>query len=170
MTRILWCTLLVLLLLPASPRPAAAQLGRAAVGGAAGVAGGAVVTLAVIVARARFQHRYLESINDVIHWQTIPMIGGPAAGIVFGLAGEDALRGSIVGSTTGMLAGATLGAAMGWILADQAESPWAGGVIGAGVGLTIGGLAGGLRAWRKDEEAGMSYPDLLRFGVSIPVR
>jgi hypothetical protein len=161
-------TLLALALLPIGAAPAPAQWVRATLGAGVGVAGGTVVTLSAIVARARFQQEYIDSVEDLIHWQTIPMIAAPAAGIVFGLAGHDAQVGSIVGSSSGLVAGAALGAGLGWLLSDQQEWPWAGGVIGAGVGLTVGGLAGGLLAWSRDEDADLGFPDALRFGLSVP--
>ena len=158
---------LFLFLLPPS---AEAQVGRAAVGGALGVAGGAAVTLAAVVARARFQREYLGSPDDLIHWQSAPMILAPAVGVMFGLAGEDALRASIVGSTAGFVVGAGIGAGLGWMLGRDAEAPWAGGVIGAGLGLASVGIVEGLRAWSEDGEAGLEFPDLLRFSLSFPVR
>jgi hypothetical protein len=156
-----------LLLLFAVPAPA--QWARAALGAGVGVAGGTVVTLSAIVARARFQQEYIDSVDDLIHWQTIPMIAAPAAGIVFGLAGRDAQMGSIVGSSSGLVAGAAVGAGLGWLLSTQQEAPWAGGVIGAGVGLTIGGLTGGILAWNwEDEETPADESSALHFGLRIP--
>jgi hypothetical protein len=160
---------LSLLLLGLTPPHAEAQYGRAALGAAVGVAGGAVVTLSAIVARARFKQEYIDSADDLIHWQSIPMIAAPAAGIVFGLAGRDAQAGSIVGSSSGLLAGAAVGAGLGWLLSEQQEWPWGGAVIGAGAGLTVGGLAGGLIAWSRDENPDIPLPKELRFGVSIPL-
>lgn len=164
-------TLVALLaLLADGVNPAAAQERRAAVGAVVGAGGGAVITLSAIVARARFQRRFTDSADDLIHWQSIPMIAAPAAGILFGYAGHDAHVGSIVGSTGGMVAGAALGVGIGWMVSRQPESPWAGGVIGAGVGLALGGLAGGLIAWSRDDDADVAFPDALRFTYSIPVR
>lgn len=168
MLRVVW---LVVLLSASVSVPAPAQAARRALlGGAVGVAGGGVVTLSAIVARARFQREYLDSADDLIHWQTIPMIAAPGAGILFGLAGHDAHVGSMIGSTTGMATGAALGAGLGWLLSDQQEWPWAGAVIGAGVGLTIGGMVGGLRAWKRDEDPEIKFPDTPFFIISIPTR
>lgn len=163
-------SLMTSLLLSFLPAPGTAQTGRAVVGAATGVAGGAGVTIAAVVARARFQREYLDSVDDLIHWQSAPMIAAPAAGILFGLAGEDALRGSIVGATTGMVVGGAVGAGLGRVLSKDAEGPWAGGVIGAGLGLAAGGLLGGLRAWSRDEDADLELPKELRFTFTIPVR
>lgn len=139
-------------------------------GAGIGVAGGAVVTISAIVFRARFQREYLDSFEDLIHWQTLPMIGAPAAGVIFGLAGEQALGGSIMGSTTGMLAGAAVGSGIGWLVSPLPEAPWAGAAIGAGVGLTLGGLYFGIRGWSREEDPGIDLPGFLRFGLSVPVK
>lgn len=169
MTRALRVGLLLLALLPGTPAPAAAQVERAVIGGGVGVLGGAAVTMAVVVARARLHREYLDSAGDLIHWQSTPMIAAPAAGVVFGLAGEDALMGSMAGSMGGLLIGAAAGAGLGWFLSEEQEWPWAGGVIGGGVGLAAGGLVGGLFAWSRDEDADLEFPAALRMGLSIPI-
>lgn len=148
-----------------SPTPAVAQVGRMAVGAGVGVAGGGVITLAVIVARARFQNVYIESADDLIHWQSLPMILTPAVGAVFGYVGRDALVGSIIGSTSGMVAGALIGAGVGWLASETPESPWAGGVIGAGVGMTLGGLALGIRGWVQEDNEDNGPSEGVRIGV-----
>ncbi|HEX6970704.1 MAG TPA: hypothetical protein VF234_00600 [Limnochordia bacterium] len=162
-------SLALLLLGGLPPGPAAAQeTRRAVVGAVVGVAGGGVVTLSAIVARARFQREYMDSAEDLIHWLSIPMIAAPAVGVVFGLAGPKAHVGSIIGSTTGMVVGAAVGTGLGWLLSEDQEAPWAGGVIGAGVGLTLGGLMGGFRGWEREEDPGIAFPDLPLFTISIP--
>lgn len=149
-------------------RPVAGQqVGRAAVGGAAGVAGGTVITLSVIVARARFSDVYLDSVEDLVHWQTLPMIVTPAVGAFFGWTSGEALRGSLIGSTGGMLIGTAVGAGIGWLASDQPESPWAGGVIGAGLGLTIGGVLMGARGWAESSGDNDARP--VRLGVTVPL-
>ena len=111
------------------------------------------------------------SVEDLIHWQSAPMLLTPAVGVAFGLAGRDALVGSIVGSTTGMVLGAALGAATGWIISPQSEAPWAGGVIGAGIGMTVGGLVLGIRGWLRDDgdPEGRLDSDAVRLGVKLPL-
>ncbi len=171
MSRLIWTCFLVLLLLPLGSGPASAQkLPRAAFGAGLGIAGGTVITVSAIVWRARFQREYLDSVEDLIHWQSLPMIAAPAAGVLFGIAGWEPLMGSIIGSTTGLLAGAAVGAGIGWMAATTPESPWAGGVIGAGIGLGIGGLLGGLRGLRENDDANPVVPNELRVGFSIPLR
>ena len=147
--------MVVLALAPLGPGSAAAQeLRNAAIGGGAGFLGGIAMTVAIVVARARLQGQYLDSPSDLIHWQTTPMIAGPAAGVFFGLNGEEVLRGSIVGSTSGMLIGAAAGAGLGWLISGEPESPWAGGVMGGGLGLLVGGLTGAYLGWRAQEKEG----------------
>lgn len=169
MSRVVRSVLVALALLSALAGPAPAQAERVAAGAALGVAGGAVVTLSAIVWRARFQREYMDSADDLIHWQTLPMIAAPAAGVVFGLAGDDALGASFAGSVTGFVLGAAAGAGIGWIVSTNQESPWAGGVIGAGAGLTLGGLLGGLYAWSRDEGAELDLPRPLRLSIRVPV-
>jgi hypothetical protein len=165
--------LMVGMLMSAGAREVFGQVRRAAIGTAIGVGGGAVITLSAIVARAKFQAEYLESPNDLIHWQSAPMILTPAVGLMFGLAGRKPLEQSIVGSTSGMLAGAAVGAGIGWLLSGDPESPWAGGVIGSGIGMTVGGLFLGTRAWLRtrdsDDEGPAQESDGTRLEVRIPL-
>ncbi|MEX2584527.1 MAG: glycine zipper 2TM domain-containing protein, partial [Gemmatimonadota bacterium] len=163
--------LLLVALAGIPPLPAEAQqLTRPVVGAGVGVAGGAVITLSAIVYRARFQREYIDSVDDLIHWQTLPMILAPAAGVTFGLAGQDALMGSIVGSTSGMLVGAASGAGLGLLLSSEPEWPWAGGVIGAGLGMSLGGLALGFHRWAEDEDPDVDFPTILRFNITLPIQ
>ena len=140
-----------------------------AIGGGLGVAAGAALTLSIVVARAQLGEEYLDSAGDLIHWQTVPMVAGPATGVVFGLAGEEVLVGSLIGSLFGLVGGTAIGAGVGWLASAQPESPWAGGVIGAGTGLSLGGFVGGLLAWRGRDEAGGSDPvPAMSIGVRVP--
>lgn len=159
--------LLALSLGALTPTAAPAQLGRALIGTGVGVAGGTVVTLSAIVFRARFQQEYIDEVDDLIHWQTIPMVAAPAAGMLFGFAGGSALKGSVVGSVTGMAAGAAVGTGIGWLVSEDQESPWAFGVIGAGVGMTVAGLTGGILGWSRDDNPDIDFP--IRFSFSVPV-
>lgn len=154
--------LLALVFLSIMPPPAAAQeVRRTAVGAGLGVLAGVGVTASVVVVRARWQNRYVHEPGDLIHWQSAPMLIAPAVGVAFGLAGEDAHRGSIVGSVTGLVAGSAVGAGLGRLLADEPEWTWAGGAIGGGFGMALGGLAGGVLGWIDDDSDG---------GAAIPVQ
>jgi len=169
MRRTIPTLLLTLALLPLAPPPAAAQLREAAIGGGAGLLGGLAMTLSIVVARARLQGQYLDSRGDLIHWQTTPMIAGPAAGVLFGISGEEVLRGSIIGSTSGMAAGAAAGAGLGWLLSSEPEWPWAGGVIGGGVGLAIGGLTGAYLSWRSHKDDPKPDAEPLTLNIRVPL-
>jgi hypothetical protein len=167
-----WIRIAVLLLglapVPFAMRPAEAQaVKRAALGGALGVAGGAATTFSLVVARARFERAYLESPGDLVHWQSIPLIAGPTAGVVFALAGEDVLEGGIRGSLIGMALGVGTGAGLGALLSREPEWRWAGGVIGGGLGVSLGGVLGAMLAWRGLNPA--TAPADVRLGVRLPL-
>lgn len=153
-----------------TPTAADAQWQNPVIGAGIGVAGGAVITMSAVVFRARFQREYIDSTDDLIHWQSLPMILTPAVGVVFGLAGQEALMGSIIGSSSGLLIGAAVGAGTGWLLSTEQEAPWGGGVIGAGLGMTVGGLTLGLSRWADDEDPNISFPGFMRVSMSVPVQ
>lgn len=165
--------LIALAQMPVPAKPLLAQATKAAIGTAVGVGGGAVITMSAVVARARFEGKYLESVSDLIDWQSVPMILTPAVGLFFGLGGAKPLNASIVGSVSGMVIGAGVGAGIGWLAAADQEAPWAGGMIGAGVGMVVGGLFLGGRAWlesRDDNEpepGGGSEPARIEFRLPI---
>lgn len=162
----IYTLLLVAVLIPACRQTAAAQVGRATIGGGLGLVGGSVVTLSVIVARARFQGEYFESVDDLADWQAAPLVLTPGVGVMFGLAGRDPLVASLIGSASGLVIGATTGGVAGWLASDSPEGPWAGAVIGAGAGLAIGGLLLGIRAWARDDDRDAPSP-ALPIGVRI---
>ena len=171
MAKIFWSLLLAFVLVPGAPERAPAQgdIGRAAMGAGLGLAGGTAVTISTIVARARFQREYLDSAHDLVHWQSAPLIAAPTAGIVFGLAGDEALRASVYGSLAGLVVGGAVGAGLGYLLSPEQEWPWAGAVIGGGFGLAVGGLVYGALAWAGDPAPSLRFPEALRLGVSVPV-
>lgn len=169
MRTVLRAGVLALVLLPLVPRPATAQeVRRSAVGAGLGVLAGVGVTASVVVVRAQWQNRYLHEPGDLIHWQSAPMILAPAAGVAFGLAGEDAHRGSIVGSVSGLVVGSAVGAGLGWLLSDEPEWTWAGGTIGGGFGMALGGIAGGVLGWIEgDGDGGPAVP--VQLVVRVPL-
>lgn len=147
---------ILVLLLAAPPRPATAQevMPRAALGMGLGALGGVGITVATVVARARFQGEYINEPRDLIHWQSIPMLLAPAAGGVYGIHSWEALRGSFIGSASGFAVGVGVGALVGHLTTETAEGNWAGGAIGGGLGLAVGGLIGGYLGWREHEKNG----------------
>ena len=167
-----WVFFIALAQMSVSARPLLGQATKAAIGTVVGVGGGAVITMSAVVARARFEGVYLESIEDMLDWHSVPMILTPAVGLFFGLAGSKPLNASIVGSVSGMAMGAALGAGIGWLAAADQEAPWAGGVIGAGGGMIVGGLLLGGRAWlegRKDGDLPEGGGDPVRIEFRLPI-
>lgn len=167
-----YLVLVALAQVPLPARPLLGQATKAAIGTAVGIGGGAVITMSAVVARARFEGKYLESVNDMIDWQSAPMLLTPAVGLFFGLGGVKPLNASIVGSVSGMAVGAAVGAGIGWLAASDQEAPWAGGVIGAGAGMVIGGLFLGGRAWlesRKEERALEEAGEPARIEFRLPI-
>jgi hypothetical protein len=157
MRRVLSELLTVSILLFGSTRNAEAQLppaARAAISGGIGVAEGTIASLAIMVARARFQDEYVESPRDVLSWgwQAIPVVLAPIQGLAFGLAGKDAFSHSLAGSAAGMAIGATVGGLIGHLVSDAPENTWAGAIIGAGAGLTIGRVLFGVLGWNDGDE------------------
>lgn len=172
MRMVAYTFLIALVQMPLPARPLLGQATQAAIGTAVGVGGGAVITMSAVVARARFEGRYLESIEDMIDWQSVPMILTPAVGLFFGLGGTKPLNASIVGSVSGMAVGAALGTGIGWLAATDQEAPWAGGVIGAGAGMVVGGLFLGGRAWlegRKEGDPPEGSGDPVRIEFRLPI-
>lgn len=154
MRMIIWVVMLAVGATSVTPERALGQAAKATMGTAVGIAGGVVITMSVVVARARFQEIYIDSAEDLIHWQSAPMLITPAVGLLFGIAGSEPLKGSVIGSTSGLLIGSAIGAGVGLIASTSAEGPWAGGVIGAGIGMTAGGLYLGIRNWIRSREDG----------------
>jgi hypothetical protein len=123
---------------------------RVIVGGLIGMLGGGIVLLAVVVARANFAGEYLESLEDLLHWQSTPLIAAPALGMMFGYAGRAPLIASLAGSVGGLLLGIGAGAAIGATM-DLPHWPWALGVIGGGAGMMAGGVIFGIREWVRQD-------------------
>jgi hypothetical protein len=157
MRRVFNQLLIVSMLLSGNATNAAAQVppaARAAISGGVGLAEGVIVSLAVIVARARFQNDYVESPRDVLDWgwKAIPVVAAPVAGVAFGLAGDDAFSHSLAGSAAGIAIGASVGGLVGRLTSDAPENTWAGAIIGAGAGLTIGRVLFGVLEWNDGDD------------------
>ena len=142
MRKILFLIASLALLAQAAPRPAAAQnLLMGAAGGAAGVAAGGYVSLAVVVAEAR-AGRYLMGFEDFLGWRSTPVLIGGGTGLAIGLWEEDRLKHAVLWGTVGTGVGAGAGLLIGPMIWDGPEAKWAGGAIGAGLGMIAGSVIG----------------------------
>lgn len=122
---------------------------QAAAGFVGGALAGVVVTLAVVVARARIGRAFLHELGEVVGWTGLGLVLAPVAGVWLALAWPWALGSTGVGAGAGLAVGAGLGAAMGALGSADPAWVWAGGTMGAGVGLVAGALAGFLRGRRR---------------------
>lgn len=122
---------------------------RAAAGLVGGGLAGVVVTLGVVVARARIGRVFLHELGEVVGWTGLALVLAPMAGVWLALAWPWALGSTGVGAGAGLAVGAGLGAVMGTVGSADPAWAWAGGTMGAGVGLVAGALAGFLRGRRR---------------------
>lgn len=152
------------LLAGARPDTASAQevdLVKGALGGAAGVAAGAYVTLASVVAQARAGH-YILGIDDFLGWRSAPVLIGGGTGLAVGLWKPEQLSDGVMWGAIGTAAGTGVGLVVGPMIWDDPGARWAGGAIGAGVGLVAGAFYGALKQ-DKDVAAGSAN------AVAVPV-
>lgn len=122
---------------------------RAVAGFVGGGLAGVVVTLGVVVARARIGGVFLHELGEVVGWTGLALVLAPVAGVWLALARPWALGITGVGAGAGLAAGAGLGAVMGAVGSADPAWAWAGGTMGAGVGLVAGALVGILRGRRR---------------------
>ena len=134
---------LVIFALSATARPAHAQerLLSGAIGAAAGLTSGGYVTLAIVVARAQYGH-YLHDVEDLIGWQSVPVLIGIGVGTAVGVWDADRMMTGWVYGASGALTGGTIGYLMGPVMWKRPEGKWAGAAIGAGVGMAAGYFLG----------------------------
>lgn len=158
MSQIRKTVLIAVLAAGALPAPARAQGSylAAALGAGAGLVAGGYVTVAVVVARAQIEQEYVFGLDDILDWESIPVIVGPATGVALGLWDDDRLVRTVIGGAGGTLAGAGLGLLLGDRLWDPPEGRWAGAAIGAGAGLVLGALTG--MAWPATESPSPGNP------------
>lgn len=129
------------LVLAGSARPAQAQVLTGAIGAAAGLAGGGYITLSIVVARAQFGH-YLHDASELLGWHSTPVLVGVGTGTAVGVLYPDRLVTGAIYGASGTVLGGLAGAAIGKVVSNRPEGPWAGAAIGAGAGMAIGTLIG----------------------------
>ena len=130
-----------LVLTMAHARPAQAQLLSGAVGAVGGVGAGGYVTLAVVVLRAQYGH-YLHEAEDLLGWQTVPVLLGAATGTAVGVWDADRMVTGFAYGAAGTLIGGSIGYLIGPLIWKRPEGKWAGGAIGAGMGMAAGYFLG----------------------------
>jgi hypothetical protein len=142
------CLLIAVLLLLAprlTPRLAAqepqSRIVPALLGGVAGIAGGGYIALATVVLESRFG-RYIHDEKDFFGWHSVPVLAGATIGTAVGLWDPDRLYRTVLFGAAGFGAGIGLGVAAGDLFGETPEARWAGGAIGAGIGLIIGNTLG----------------------------
>ena len=139
--KLLTASVLALTVAGAAPRVADAQLVSGAVGAIGGIGAGGYVTLAVVVARAQYGH-YLHDVDDLLGWQSVPVLLGAATGTAVGVWDEDRMVTGFIYGAAGTLIGGSIGYLVGPLIWKRPEGKWAGGAIGAGAGMAAGYFLG----------------------------
>jgi hypothetical protein len=125
----------------ALPGRSEAQVLSGAVGAVGGIGAGGYVTLAVVVARAQYGH-YLHDVNDLLGWNSVPVLLGAGVGTAVGVWDSDRMVTGYIYGTGGMLIGGSIGYLLGPLIWKRPEGKWAGGAIGAGAGMAAGYFLG----------------------------
>lgn len=125
----------------ARPAHAQHQVLSGAIGAAAGITSGGYVTLAVVVARAQYGH-YLHDVDDLIGWQSVPVLLGAGVGTAVGVWDADRMMTGWAYGAAGALAGGSIGFVVGPLIWKRPEGRWAGAAIGAGAGMAAGYFLG----------------------------
>lgn len=114
-----------------------------------GVLAGVVLTLGIVVARARLQSVFLHELGEVIGWTGLGLLAGPAVGLWLALSGGRLLAPTAGGALAGLVGGAGIGVLAGSLGSADPAWAWAGGVMGAASGMLLGALAGLVRTRRN---------------------
>ncbi len=152
----------LLLLMPATSRPADAQVLSGVIGAGAGVTSGGYVTLAVVVLRAQYGH-YLHDAEDLLGWQSVPVLLGAGVGTAVGVWDADRMVTGFAYGASGALVGGIAGYLLGPVIWKRPEGKWAGGAIGAGMGMAAGYFLGVFNP-RED-----LTPRFLKSASAIPI-
>lgn len=110
-----------------------------------GLVMGFIVTLAIVVAKARYG-TYIFALEDLVafRWDILPIFIGAAAGFRLAYRRPHAVAWATVAGFGAMVLGIVLGFFLGRVIWGDGAGPWAGGVIFGALGL-VGGSVGSLR-------------------------
>lgn len=125
------------------------RIARTLGGVVAGLVAGLGMTLATLVANARFRGAYLESPGDALGWQLTAGVLAPFVGGWLAHRGGAPARAAGLGALAGAAAGCVAGGVLGSALDPHASGAWAGAVIGAGAGILLGTVVGAGVAFRS---------------------
>jgi hypothetical protein len=117
-----------------------------------GAVGGLILTIGIVVARARLEGAYFHDSDELLSWVGLPLVLGPVLGAWIGAAhppGRSIVPGSAIGLTTGVALGGVLGGAIG----DDPSGKWAGIAMGGALGLLLGVWVPLLRHFRRRRRA-----------------
>jgi hypothetical protein len=117
-----------------------------------GAVGGLILTIGIVVARARLEGAYFHDSDELISWIGLPLVIGPILGAWMGAAhppGRSIVPGSAIGLTTGV----ALGWLLGGMIGEDPSGKWAGIAMGGALGLLLGVCVPLLRHFRRRRRA-----------------
>lgn len=117
-----------------------------------GAVGGLILTIGLVVARARVEGAYFHDPDELIGWVGLPLVLGPIVGAWIGAAHPPG-RSILPGAAAGLAAGVALGGVLGQWLGDDPSGKWAGLSMGGAFGLLLGVWVPLLRHFRRRRRA-----------------
>lgn len=109
---------------------------------ALGAVAGFLVTLAIVVARARMGS-FVYALGDMValRWETVPILLGAVAGGWLGVRDPRAAARAALSGVLGVAIGVGVGTGAGALLSDTPEGLWSGLIIGGVVGMVCASVA-----------------------------
>ena len=103
---------------------------------------GFALTLAIIVAKARFRY-FIFAMEDLaaFRWELLPVLAGLVGGFLLGMRRPRAIPWATACGLGALLLGVLVGVLLGGVLWHDEAGPWAGAVIFGGVFLVAGIIA-----------------------------